>query len=307
MKKVIRLTENELVRLVSRVIKEQTSVKVSIEGDQPISGTDWDMVHGYFGSKRLDDDLEERVSKKLLNGNYRVEDVDISSQVEGNKIVSKGSVTLRSVGPNEKPHKYFTTRGSIGESHKERHDQQVDGLVNRLKGYYKTDGVEEFGPFTVKIKGTSVSYTQSFFAIEGPSSSVNSLQPTKTTSPSKTTTKSTQNYVLTASGKNFQELNQKFKEKSDDRLKGEKYKVEEMSLTESNGGLFLKLTLKPDQSGSSKLRFLGNPKTVTEPYRTIDLALEKNPNSKLLKSGVTQLTNNDGVQEDFEFHILGLD
>jgi|LauGreDrversion4_2_1035121.scaffolds.fasta_scaffold78273_7 hypothetical protein len=176
MARIVRLTEADLAKLVRRVIKEQQNFQVSIEGQQPYPNTDWDMVHGYFGSKRTADDLEDRVSKALANGNYRVDNVSISTTKEGASIKTKGTVSLRQAGPNELPHKYFTTRGSIGNVggdksdpnyYVNRHDTQVNGLDGRLKSYYKSNGVEVFGPYEILIKGTPYGYKQSFFAIEG--------------------------------------------------------------------------------------------------------------------------------------------
>lgn len=176
MTRIVRLTEADLAKLVRRVIKEQQNFEVSIEGQQPYPNTDWDMVHGYFGSKRTADDLEDRVSKALANGNYRVDNVSISTTKEGASIKTKGIVSLRQAGPNELPHKYFTTRGSIGNVggdksdpnyYVNRHDTQVNGLDGRLKSYYKSNGVEVFGPYEILIKGTPYGYKQSFFAIEG--------------------------------------------------------------------------------------------------------------------------------------------
>lgn len=177
MKKTIRLTESDIIRIVKKVIKEQSS-PISITGEQPVSNTDWDLVHGILGSKRIDDDLEKRVGDALQKGNYRVNDVKVDSYKQGDKIITTGNVTLSNVGPGEKPHKFFTTRGSIGGSYEQRHDTQVSGLSDRLKNYYKGE-VTTFGPFIVKVKGTNVVYKQSFFAIEGgQSGTVNPEQKT---------------------------------------------------------------------------------------------------------------------------------
>lgn len=166
MKKFI-LTENDKKNILGMygLINEQIN-SVTITGEQPVSNTDWDLVHGILGSKRIDDDLEKRVGDKLQTGNYRVKDVKIESYKQDNKIITTGNVELTSVGLNEKPHKYFTTRGSIGGEYEQRHDTQVSGLSDRLKDYYKGE-VTIFGPFTVNVKGTNYFYKQSFFAIEG--------------------------------------------------------------------------------------------------------------------------------------------
>jgi len=151
------------------LINEQTK-NITITGEQPVNNTDWDLVHGILGSKRIDDDLEKRVGDALQNGNYRVSGVEISSFKQGDKIITIGSVRLINPAQGQTPHKYFTTRGSIGGSYEERHDNQVSGLSDRLKNYYKGE-VEVFGPFTVQVKDTNVFYKQSFFAIEGSNTS----------------------------------------------------------------------------------------------------------------------------------------
>ena len=57
----IILTENQYKRII---LKEQSNENVYITGKQPYpNGTDWDLVHGILGSKRLDDDLEERINR----------------------------------------------------------------------------------------------------------------------------------------------------------------------------------------------------------------------------------------------------
>ena len=132
--------------------------------------------------------------------------------------------------------------------------------------------------------------------------------------PTKSTTKSTPQPStdqgltrnIVTSGQNFKELNEKFKG-WDLRLEGKKYKIKEVQVTEKNNELTVSALIIPDPNGSSKLRFLGNPKSESKGNRSIDRALEKNPGSKLLKSGQTTLTNGSGQKEPFEFHILGLD
>ena len=171
MKKFI-ITEEEKNRI--RGLYEQTS-PISITGEQPVSNTDWDLVHGILGSKRIDDDLEKRVGDALQKGNYRVKDVKIDSYKQGDKIITTGNVILSNVGPGEKPHKHFTTRGSIGRSYEQEHNTQVSGLSDRLKNYYNGE-VTTFGPYIIKVKGTNVIYKQSFFAIEGGQSGVDNPQ-----------------------------------------------------------------------------------------------------------------------------------
>ena len=149
------------------LLNEQSNVNVFMNGEQPYpNDTDWDLVHGIFGSKRLDDDLEERVSKKLKSGDYRVFNVEINSEIKGDEVVSSGWVGLKPDSDN--PHKVFSTRGSIGGNHEERHNQQISGLDDRLSDYAKGKGykgeVDTFGPYTVSVND-DVSYTQSFFAV----------------------------------------------------------------------------------------------------------------------------------------------
>ena len=162
----IILTEEQFNRIL---LKEESNENVYITGKQPYPNTDWDLVHGILGSKRLQDDLEERVSQKLKSGNYRVFNIEINSTNNENEIVTNGWVGLKPDSNN--PHKVFSTRGSIGGNHKQRHDEQISGLDGRLSNYAKGKGykgdVNTFGPYTVDIDipNGKMSYTQSFFAV----------------------------------------------------------------------------------------------------------------------------------------------
>jgi hypothetical protein len=178
MSKKFIITESEKndIRRMYGLIKEQSSKRISIEGKQPINGTDWDLVHGILGSKRIDDDLEKRVGDVLQSGNFRVSNVFVTSKKSGNEIITTGVVDLVIPSQGQNPHKYFTTRGSIGGSYEQRHDTQVQGLEDRLKSYYKGD-VTLFGPYTIDVVGTNYKFKQSFFAIEGSGSQ----QQTQTT------------------------------------------------------------------------------------------------------------------------------
>lgn len=177
MKVIISESEKKSILKMYGLLNEQSSFQISIEGTQPVDNTDWDLVHGILGSSRLDDDLERRVSDKLKTGNYMVEDVKISSAKQGNEIKTKGVAYLRGVKQGETPHKFFTTRGSIGGSYSQRHDNQINGLVDKLKNYYKGN-VIMFGPYEINVVGTGVNFRQSFFAIDGGSSqSTQSQQP----------------------------------------------------------------------------------------------------------------------------------
>ena len=170
----IIITEEEKNNIKSLYgLNEQASQTVTIRGEQPYPNTDYDLVHGILGSKRIDDDLEERVGQKLKQGNYKITDVKVSSYLSGNKIITDGIVTM--VSDNSNPDIAFTTRGSIGDGYIERHDNQVNGLADRLSAYY--GGVaRQFGPFIIDVKGTPYKYKQSFFAIS--KKAVTPTQPT---------------------------------------------------------------------------------------------------------------------------------
>jgi hypothetical protein len=178
--------KNKIRNLYNGLLNEQQTFNVSMEGTQPYPNTDWDRVHGYLGSNKLEDDLEDRVSKALAKGNYRVDGVTVTTTKNGNSIKTKGTATLRNARPNEIPHKYFTTRGSIGNINDDkkdpnyyvnRYNTQVNGLEDRLKSYYKSTGVKVFGPYEIFIQGTSYAYKQSFFAVEGQNSQSNEVTP----------------------------------------------------------------------------------------------------------------------------------
>ena len=72
---IITEEEKNSIRNMYGLINEQS---VKIQGKQPAQGTDWDLVHGILGSKRLDDDLEYRVGEELKKGNYRVTKVGVT-------------------------------------------------------------------------------------------------------------------------------------------------------------------------------------------------------------------------------------
>ena len=165
MKYIITEQDRKHIRGLYR-LNEQSTETISIRGEQPYpNGTDWDLVHGILGSKKLSDDLEKRVSEKLKSGSYRVTDVKVSSYVSGYKVITDGTVTL--VSDTSNPDIAFTTRGSIGGDYEQRHDNQVNGLVDRLSTNYRGTA-RQFGPFIVDVKGTSWKYKQSFFAISKP-------------------------------------------------------------------------------------------------------------------------------------------
>jgi hypothetical protein len=156
------------IKSMMNLITEQSSIIVSITGEQPYSTdpkkniTDWDDVHGYLGSAKMDDDLEQRVGDKLKQGNYRVVSVTAESYVDGDKVITDGEATLQA--DNNNPDIAFTTRGSIGENYVARHDAQVSGLVDRLSKYYKGDA-RKISTIIVPVSGTTIAYKQSFFAV----------------------------------------------------------------------------------------------------------------------------------------------
>ncbi len=56
------------------ILREQSNENVYITGKQPYpNGTDWDLVHGILGSKRLDDDLEEFTAIDAESSDYKGE------------------------------------------------------------------------------------------------------------------------------------------------------------------------------------------------------------------------------------------
>jgi hypothetical protein len=185
---VITESDRDQIRKMYGLLNEQSPIK--IQGKQPANNTDWDLVHGILGSKRIDDDLEYRVGEELKKGNYRVTKVSVTSKKVGNEIITDASVDL--VPDNNRPHKVFTTRGSIGGDYVARHDQQVNGLSDRLKTYYKGE-VTVFGPYEIPVQGTSVKYKQTFFAVEGPITQTNQQQG----QGQQQSTDQTQNYTIT--------------------------------------------------------------------------------------------------------------
>lgn len=135
-------------------------------GIQPVHNTDWDLVHGILGSKRLDDDFEQRVSDQLnnlhsLGFNVDVSDIQVNTYIKDNLIITTSSCDIiESEDGNSYP--IFTTRGSIGQDAEFRHDHQVNGLINRLRHHY---GGEAKKLETFIIKVGSVIYKQSFFSV----------------------------------------------------------------------------------------------------------------------------------------------
>lgn len=150
-------------------------------GKQPLSNPDLDMVHGILGSRRIQDDFSERVSQLLKDFNNRgyktdVSNIKIDTYVRGNEIITESSCNIvESTDGNS--YNELTTRGSIGDDFDVRHDNQIDGLVDRLKQYYGGNAKQVGQPFviTFKVGGTDISYKQSFFV-----ASKNNLKESKT-------------------------------------------------------------------------------------------------------------------------------
>jgi len=215
----MNLQENiQRIKQVMGLLVEQANKTVTIQGKQPVVNADWDLVHGILGSKRLSEDLERKVGTELKNGNYRVTDVTVTSKKVGNEIITDGSVALVPVTGNELPHKAFTTRGSIGSNYESRHDTQVSGLPDRLKSYYGGE-VTVFGPYIITVEGTNAKFKQSFFAVEGKSTSQQTTtqpqQPQQTTTqPQQTTTQTFDQQYRLIEGSTLDEFRNNVKAKT---------------------------------------------------------------------------------------------
>jgi hypothetical protein len=145
----------------------QKITEVTIRGEESYPNTNWDNVHGYFSSRNIDNDLAEKVNKKLKSGNYKVSYVKINSYLNDDKtkVITVGKVGLI---PNQKnPHKSFMSRGSIGGSYVLRHDRQDVDIKKYIKSKFIGCSYDVFGPYKVTIytpKG-QISYKQSFYAV----------------------------------------------------------------------------------------------------------------------------------------------
>jgi hypothetical protein len=178
MKKFI-LTEEEKKSIRSLYgLNEQSSETVSIRGEQPYPGeTNWDLVHGILSSNKLSDDLEDRVSKKLKSGSYRITDIKVSSYVSGKKIITDGTVTL--VSDVNNPDIGFTSRGAIGADYENRYKENTNGLIDRLQSLFKVtpSQIRVIGPSIYEVKGTNEEYKQAFFIVSKNSQSQPNAQP----------------------------------------------------------------------------------------------------------------------------------
>jgi hypothetical protein len=164
-----QITKGSNITPISQTQTQKVLAKVTIEGSQPISNPDLDLVHGVLGSNRLQDDFAKRVEDELKNqvneGNKPdVANIQVRTYVQGNKIITKASCDIvQSVDGIAYTH--FTTRGSIGSNYVQRHDNQINGLINKLENYYGgvAKQVGDSIEVSFKLYGNTISYKQSFF------------------------------------------------------------------------------------------------------------------------------------------------
>lgn len=164
-----QMTKDSNITPMSQTQTQKVLARVTIEGSQPISNPDLDLVHGILGSNRLQDDFAERVEDELKNqvnnGNKPdVSNIQVRTYVQGDKIITKASCDIvQSVDGIAYTH--FTTRGSIGSNYAQRHDIQINGLIGRLENYYGgvAKQVGDSIEISFKINGNVISYKQSFF------------------------------------------------------------------------------------------------------------------------------------------------
>jgi hypothetical protein len=152
---------------------QQTQTKVLSKvigpiGKQPIDNPDLDLVHGILGSKRLNDDFEKRVSDELkrlndLGHKTDINNIQIKTYVKDNFIITESSCDIIE-SKNDISYNIFTTRGSIGKDFESRHDNQINGLEDRLNKFYGGQS-KKIKTVTINfiINNTNVSYKQSFF------------------------------------------------------------------------------------------------------------------------------------------------
>ena len=272
MSKKFIITESEKndIRRMYGLIKEQSSKRISIEGKQPINGTDWDLVHGILGSKRIDDDLEKRVGDVLQSGNFRVSNVFVTSKKSGNEIITTGVVDLVIPSQGQNPHKYFTTRGSIGGSYEQRHDTQVQGLEDRLKSYYKGE-VTLFGPYTIDVIGTNYKFKQSFFAIEGSGS-----QQQSQSNQTQQQTQTTNSKPITIVGTDITDLRTKLKSET----AGKSINIKSVKINISSKTV----TYSPGETKIQNMSLIFDPNQDTLNTRMQSIK-DKNPTLEVIDSG----------------------
>ena len=141
---------------VTQVQKQKVLAGVNFESSQPISNPDLDLVHGVLGSNRLQDDFSERVEDELKNqannGNKPdVSNIQIRTYVQGDKIITKASCDIVQ-SMDGIAYTHFTTRGSIGSNYIQRHDNQINGLINKLENYYGGIAKQVGGSIEISFK-----------------------------------------------------------------------------------------------------------------------------------------------------------
>ena len=191
---------------ISQQQTKKVLAKVSFSRSEPISNPDLDLVHGALGSKRLNDDFEQRVQDELTNqinkGNIPdISNIQVKTFIQGNQIITEASCEIIK-SQDGIAYTHFTTRGSIGDNYEIRHDKQVNGLIDRLENYYGgvAKQVGKTFDITFQLEGQDITYRQSFF-VAGKSNKSQTQQSQQT---------------QTISGNNFGDLRQKLKEQTKD-------------------------------------------------------------------------------------------
>ena len=164
-----QMTKGSNITPMSQTQTQKILSRVNIEASQPISNPDLDLVHGALGSNRLQDDFAKRVEDELKNqvknGNKPdVSNIQVRTYVQGDKIITKASCDIiQSVDGIAYTH--FTTRGSIGSNYVQRHDNQINGLVDRLENHYGgiAKQVGNSIEISFKLNNSIITYKQSFF------------------------------------------------------------------------------------------------------------------------------------------------
>ena len=191
---------------ISQQQSQRVLTKVNFSRSEPISNPDLDLVHGALGSKRLNEDFEQKVQDELTNqinkGNTPdVNNIQVKTFIQGNQITTEASCDIIQ-SQDGIAYTHFTTRGSIGDDYDKRHDEQVTGLVDRLENHYGGTAKQVGKTFTItfQVNGKIISYKQSFF--------VASDSDESQTQQSQQTQK--------ISGKDFGDLRQKLKDQTKD-------------------------------------------------------------------------------------------
>jgi hypothetical protein len=164
-----QMTKGSNITPMSQTQTQKVLAIVNFEAYQPISNPDLDLVHGALGSNRLQDDFEKRVEDELKNqvknGNKPdVSNIQVRTYVQGDKIITKASCDIvQSVDGIAYTH--FTTRGSIGFNYSQRHDNQINGLIDRLESHYGgvAKQVGDSIEISFKLNNNIIVYKQSFF------------------------------------------------------------------------------------------------------------------------------------------------